>query len=259
MDLEKFVDDYIDAWNRRDLDGLLGFFCDDGAIFDSFWMETSAGEDLPQYFETMIEEEPYWIQRVGDLIPIDEGVIFRYAGHEITDSGPGQLAFNGAEVMLLRDGKIANISDFYCDPRRVALEEVAKWATVHHGRLRTLGAGLAAVKASRYRDKLFTLMDGDKAFLNPNLTAMEVADRIGCSVDHLNQVVIAEMGASFYSFLDKQRAHYARQLLLRASDDPDYLYDVSSRAGFRTFDNFVRSFDRFFSTRPQDFYRENAD
>lgn len=258
MDLEQFVDDYVSAWNRRDLDGLLAFYNDDGAIFDSFWMETCVGADLADYFESVIEDERYWIQRVGDVIPIDGGVIYRYGAYEITDSGPGEWVFNGAEVIVLRDGKIASISDFYCDPAQASLEEVARWATRHHGRLRALGSGLPAVRAIQFRDKLAGLMDDDKAFLDPNLTATEVAKRIGCSVDHLNQVVIAELGASFYSFLDRHRAYYARELLQEASDDPDYVYDVSSRAGFRTFENFVRSFTRFFNQRPEEFHRENG-
>jgi AraC-like DNA-binding protein/ketosteroid isomerase-like protein len=258
LDLEEFVDSYISAWNRRDLAGLLEHFCDDGAVFDAFWMETCVGEDLLQYFESVIEEERHWLQRVGDVIPMDGGVICRYGAYEVTESGPDQLVFNGAEVMTLRDGKIATISDFYCDPTPAALEEVAKWAARHHGRLRALGSGLPAVKATQFRDKLYELIIEGSAFLDPNLTATEVADRIGCSVDHLNQVVIAEMGASFYSFLDKHRAQYARQLLLEASDDPDYVYDVSTKAGFRSFESFVRSFDRFFNTRPEEFYRENS-
>ena len=258
MDLEQFVDDYIDAWNRRAVDELLAFFNDDGALFDAFWMETCVGEDLAEYFETVIEEETHLIQRVGDVIPTDYGVVYRYGAHKATDAGPGELEFTGAEVIVLREDKIASISDFYCDPREVSLREVANWAVKHHGRMRTLGAGLPAFRATQFRDKLSRLMDHDKAYRDPNLTATEVAERIGCSVDHLNQVVIAEMGASFYSFLDRNRAYDARDLLLQTSDNPDYVYEVSRMVGFRTFENYIRSFIRFFNTRPEDFYSENG-
>jgi AraC-like DNA-binding protein len=259
LDLQQFVDDYINAWNRQDLDGLLGFFHKDGAIYDSFWMETCSGDDLAEYFASVIELERHLYQRIGDVMPTEEGVMFRYGAHKNTDAGPGKLEFYGAEVMIIRDDKLVSVSDFYCDPRQDSLEEVSRWLAKHHGRIRNLGFGLPAVKATQFRDQLSTLMDVDKAFLNPNLTASEVADRVGCSLDQLNQVVTAELGANFYSFVDKYRANYARQLLLESSDDPDYVYDVSRKAGFRTFENFVRSFDRFFQERPEEFYRENSD
>jgi AraC-like DNA-binding protein len=258
LDLEQLVDDYVRAWNARDLGALIAFFHKDGAIYDAFWMETCAGANLAEYFASVIEDEQHWVQRIGNVIPTEDGVIYRYGANELTEAGPGQRVYNGAEVIVIKDGKIASISDFYCDPTQTSLEEVGRWAARHHGRLRTLGSGLPAVKATQIRDKLSNLMDDDKAFLDPNLTATEVADRIDCSVNHLNQVLTGEMGASFYSFLDKHRVYYARELLSRASDDPDYVYDVSTKAGFRTFEKFVRSFIRFFNTRPEEFYRENA-
>ncbi len=258
MDLEQFVDDYVAAWNRRDVEGLLAFFNDDGALFDSFWMETCTGDDLAEYFESVIEEEQHFVQRIGDVISTDNGLIYRYGAHAAVGSGPGELQFTGAEVIVLRDGKIASISDFYCDPSEASLREVGQWVAKHHGRLRALGAGLPAVKATQFRDKLSDLMDDDKAFRDPNLTATEVAQRIGCSVDHLNQVVIAELGASFYSFLDRHRAYYARELLEQASEDSDYVYEVSKKAGFRSFENYIRSFVRFFNIRPEEYYRENG-
>jgi AraC-like DNA-binding protein len=258
LDLEQFVNDWVDAWNEQNIDRLLEFFHKDGAIYDGFWMETCSGEDLAEYFQSVTEDDKHVVERIGDVIPTDEGVIYRY--HAFADTGPGprEFLFNGAEIIVLRDGKIVSISDFYCDPARESLQEVSKWVARQHGRIRTLGSGLSAVRATQFRDKLSDLMESDKVFLNPNLTATEVAHKVGCSVDHLNQVVIAEMGASFYSFLDKHRAYYARRLLLESSDDPDYVYDVSARAGFRTFENFVRSFDRFFNKRPEEFYRENS-
>lgn len=259
LDLEQFVDGYISAWNRRDLDGLLGFFHKDGAIYDSFWMEICSGDDLVEYFASVIEFERHWYQRIGDVMPTEEGVIFRYGAHKNTDAGPGEIEFYGAEIMILRDDKLVSVSDFYCDPRQHSLEEVSKWLAKNHGRVRNLGFGLPAVKATQFRDKLSSLMVDEKVFLNPNLTASEIADQIGCSLDQLNQVVSAELGANFYSFIDRYRANYARKLLLQSSDDPDYVYEVSARAGFRTFENFVRSFDRFFNKRPEEFYRENSE
>ncbi len=258
MDLEKLIEAYMDAWNSHDTAGLLKLFHKDASYYDAFWMETCVGKDLAQYLNDALDAEQYWYQQYGVVITIDDGAVFRYSAHNQKDSANGQSLFTGAHVFVLRDNKIFSVSDFYCDPNQSALEEMARWVVRHHGRLRNMRFGLAAVKATQHRDKLSVLMELDRVFLDPNLTLSEVADRIGCSVDHLNQVVTAEFGASFYGFLDRHRATYAKDLLLKESTDPDYVYHVATQSGFRSIESFERSFSKLFGVRPAEYYRDNS-
>ena len=255
MDLEKLIEAYFAAWNARDTAGLMTLFHKDASYHDAFWMETCTAEDLAQYLDDSFDLEQYWYQQSGALTTVDDGVVFRYSAHDQTDKADGQAVFAGAVVFVLRDDKIFGVSDVYCDPNPSALKELARWSMRHHGRLRNMRFGLPAAMASRYRDTLSVLMEQDRIFLDPNLTLSEVANRIGCSVDHLTQVVTSEFGASFYSFLDRYRATYARDLLMKASTNPDYLYEVATQSGFRSLERFDRAFRSLFHVRPAEFHR----
>lgn len=258
MDLEKLVKDYHDAWNRHDTAELLQLLHKDASIYDGFWMEICAGEDLARYMNEGFDDDNYWYQPTGSLIPVDNGVVYRYSAHEWTDSGIGELVYRGAEVLILRGDKIISVSDYYCDPRQTSLEEVARLAVKSHGRPRRMRYGLGTVKASQFRALLSAMMDHDEVFLDPNLTLSQVADQMGCSVNQLTQLISTEFGASFYSFLDKHRVRYARDLLLKESDDPDYVHDVAATAGFRSFKDFNRSFSKLFKVTPTEFHRDNT-
>jgi len=255
MDLDKLVEAYFDAWNAHDTAALLTLFHKEASYHDAFWMETCMAEDLAQYLDDSFDLEQYWYQQIGIVTIVDGGVVFRYSAHDQTDKANGQAIFTGAVVCVIRDNKIFSVSDIYCDPSPAALKELARWSIRHHGRLRNMRFGLPAVMATRYRDKLSALMEQERVFLDPNLTLSEVASRIGCSVDHLTQVVTTEFGASFYSFLDRYRATYARDMLMKESTDPDYLYEVATQSGFRSIERFDRAFKNIFQVRPAEFHR----
>jgi AraC-like DNA-binding protein len=254
MELDKLVQAYFDAWNAHDTAALLAFFHKDASYHDAFWMETCMAEDLAQYLDDSFDLEQYWYQQSGALITVGDGVVFRYSAHDQTDKANGPAVFTGAIVFVFRDNKIFSVSDVYCNPNPAALKELARWSMRHHGRLRNMRFGLPAVMATQYRDKLSALMEQDRVFLDPNLTLSEVANRLGCSVDHLTEVVTTEFGASFYSFLDRYRATYAKDLLMKESTDPDYLYEVAAQSGFRSVERFNRAFKNIFRVRPADFH-----
>jgi len=133
MDLEKLVDDYISAWNRRDSSGLLALMHDGVAIYNAFWMESSVGRHAANYLRDILDEDIHWYKQVGDVIDFGNGVAFRYSAHELTDSTGGRTVFEGAEVLNVQDNKIITVSDYYCDPDRSALLEVAKLTAIRHG------------------------------------------------------------------------------------------------------------------------------
>ena len=146
MDLEILVDNYVSAWNRRNVEDLLNILHGGFAIYNAFWMESSVGKDAATYLRDILEEERYWYQRTGASIPFDNGVVYRYTAHELNDSTPGNCLFSGAEVLNIRNGRILSISDFYCDPSEKALIEVAKLTSARHGQSKYVKSGIRAVK-----------------------------------------------------------------------------------------------------------------
>ena len=51
MDVERLVDDYINAWNRHDITQLLKVMGKGGEFYDAFWLEECGGRDLARYLQ----------------------------------------------------------------------------------------------------------------------------------------------------------------------------------------------------------------
>ena len=230
----------------------------DASYYDAFWMETCVGQNLAQYFHDAFEEDAYWFEEIGGPIIVDGGIAFRYSAHERAGSRTDRAIFNGAEVLILRENKIFTVSDYYCDPHRSNLQAVARLAVKRHGATSYAQSGLGAQRTSRFRNKLSSVMDKDRVYLDPDLTLSQLADLIGCPINHLSQVINTEFQTHFHNFLDQYRAGYAKDLLLEESDDPKYVKSVASRSGFRSIEKFNSSFRKLYGVTAAEYHRHNA-
>jgi ketosteroid isomerase-like protein len=209
VEFDELVERYIDAWSRGDVDGVLALMHEGGAYYDAFWRETCVGSDLAMYLQGTIVEEPYSYQQVGDLIITGSGVVYRYSAHDQANSKYGEEIYSGAEVLTIRDGKILTVSDFYCNPERSALLEVAALDSKCHGEPKYATSGLSAIRFLHIKRRLSALMNRDDFSVNPMLTDEQLAGEVGCSVDELFHVVNINSRAELYSFLEQRRASYA--------------------------------------------------
>ena len=255
MNMDKLVERYIDAWNRQDIAGILELMHSGAALYDAFWMETCVGKDLPRYVQDGIEEENHYYQQIGEVMPVDNGVAFRYSAHERPDPTIGPVVYYGAEVLIVLDNKILTVSDYYCNPDRAALEEVAKLAAKRHGLASHTKSGLGAMRALRIKAALSTAIEHDKTYRDSSLTLSRLAEKIGCPVDYLSQVIEDEFGADFDAFLTNHRIRYARALLQEKSGDPSH---VASKAGFKSLELFYEAFSSFFGTTVEEFRKHNG-
>lgn len=253
MDFVQLVHDYLGAWNQQDVAGVLSLCARNAYFFDTYWMERCPNEQLADYFRECFEESGYWYQLVGDPIELADGVAFRYTAHAVQDGQVGPSIYDGAEMLLVRGRKIVSMTDYYWNPDPASLAQVASMTKGRRGRPRVIRDGLPGRRASRFSDGMAKLLDGEKLFLDPNLTLSQVADRLGCPVKQLTEVISTCYGSNFYSVLDEHRASYARQLLLEKSDDPDYLHRVAAEAGFRSVEKLNFSFKKYFDVSPAEF------
>ncbi len=253
MDLNRLVKKYFDAWNRQDVAGVLELMHPGAAYYDAFWMETCVGHHLTQYFQDAMDEEPFWYEQVGDVIPTPSGCVFRYSAHHRSGSKPGALICHGAEVLNIRAGQILTVTDLYCSPNRADLEEVAELATRRHGVPSHTTAGLGALKTTRLKAELSAQIDKDKVYLDPDITLSQLADDIGCTFLQLCIVVNKEFGSSFEELVDARRIAYAKDLLEKAPGKPDMVAQVAAQAGFKSLQEFDLKFKKALGVTPTDF------
>lgn len=258
VDLDKLAEDYISAWNRRDINGLLGLMHAGVAFYDAFWMESCVGRDAAEYLRDRFDEETYWYEKIGDVIVVDTGVAYVYRAYAQSDSTVDGAVFDGVEVFNILDDKIITVSDFYCDMNRTAIQEVAKLTARRHGLPKYVKSGLSAAKLARCRSRLSELMEHDHVYLDPDMTLSQLSDLIGCSVEHLSEVLLTEFGTDFHDFMNQGRVKFARELLSEASDDPNYLSRVADQAGFRSIAYFSDSFRESFGVTPAEFHQQKT-
>jgi len=209
MELERLIERYISAYNRRDVDGVLALMHEGAALYDAFWRESCVGRDLTQYLHDAFDDDTYWYEQVGGVMETDNGAVFRYRAHERTESKPGRVMYSGAEVLTILNNKILTVSDFYCDPDDNNLIEVAELAVTRHGISNFTKSGLSAMKSFRIRRQISERISQGRLNRNSTLTASQLADQIGCSSDHLLLAMNIESEAEFHHFLDQYRAKRA--------------------------------------------------
>jgi len=196
MDTEDIVDRYLAVCNRRDVKGTLALLHEGAAYFDAFWRESCVGSDLAQYFEDWFQSDCRYYQRISRVTRVGDAASYRYSAHDEGDIENCPSAYEGAEVLIIRAGKILTISDFYCSPDPEDLREVSMLAQKRHGECKYAHAGLSAAKSSVVRNQLVSMIETDAIRQFSNLAVSEFVVHLGCSVQQLIQVVNAEFRTS---------------------------------------------------------------
>ncbi len=160
-----------------------------------------------------MEEEEYWYEVTDELIYFDEGVVCRYAGFEWDGSQIGEKRFEGAEVITVVDDKIVTLSNYYFDPDPRVLREVAKLSVSRHGEPTYVSVEYGAYKQVHIKNRLLRMMARDSNALDRTLTVADLADKVGCSVDHLLKLVEEEFGTDTEDYFGREHTRYAVELL----------------------------------------------
>lgn len=251
MNTEEIVERYIDAWNTCDVDAMLALMHPGVAYYDAYWMETCVGRDLPTYLRDSLSHEHLWYERVGDIITTPHGVVFRYNARAYSAGQIGDVIFNGAEILRIREDRILTVSDIYCNPAEANLVELAKLTAVRHGLTRHANDGLSAYKAAHIVNRLSASLENDSIYRDPDLTLAALADIVGCTEEQLTTVLASRYHTDLGSLLDRHRIEYAKQLLLGEPDSPRFIDEVAANAGFRSASDFRNRFIEIVGVTPK--------
>ena len=255
MTIEELISRYYAAWNSRDADAALGLMHPGAAYYDAFWMETCVGRDLQVYLRDALAEEQFWYERAGDIITTPHGIIGRYDAHEYSAGNVGDVVFNGFEIFRVHDGRILTVSNFYCSPVEADLVELAELTAVRHGLTRHANDGLSALVVARIRKRLSACLDDDRIYLDPDTDRARLAEIIHCTPEQLGIVLENHFRTDLGNLLDRRRIEYAKQLLLDDHDNPRFIEDVASAAGFRSARKFSNRFAEIVGVTPKAYRR----
>jgi AraC-like DNA-binding protein len=246
MHREEIAKRYIEAYERKDIAGLLRLMHPQGSYYDAFWGETCGGRDLAKYYRGIFEQDVYWYKSDDELVTTPTGFVIRYVAYKKSDVEELEPMFNGAEVVTMSDDLILTISDYYCDPNPVELIEVSLLAEEHHSKSNIAPIGLSAKTSGRIKRRLDELAGDPVVLTDPSLTVTQLADRVDCSVMHLFHVLEEEQGTSFVQFVNESRSRYATALLTSTPRNEIDFRVVAKRSGFESVDEFNRAFHATF-------------
>ena len=119
-------------------------------------------------------------------------------------------------------------------------------------------SGLGADMLDRYRSRLVEIMRDERLYLSPDLTLPALAERVGCSVNHLSQVINAGFGVSFFDYLNRYRVEFAEQMLADPASADSAILEIAFAAGFNSNSAFYTAFRKKTGETPARFRRRQA-
>jgi AraC-like DNA-binding protein len=257
MHTAEFVESYFDAWNQHDPQGVAGHLTPDGIYRDVRQNAQRNHDELVEFLDTFFRHYRHRYELIGDILSNGNTVAFQY---QMIPSARarrrGRAVFQGAEFITLEDDSATLIADYYDAPE----EAGAPFVRPRRGaarRRKYRKSGLTEARLNLYMETLDRLMRHQEAYLDPELTLPLLADRVGCSVNHLSQVINAGFGMSFYDYINTHRVDRAKRVL-NGLDDQAAVLKVAYSVGFNSNSAFYTAFKKRVGMTPAQFRRTHA-
>lgn len=100
-------------------------------------------------------------------------------------------------------------------------------------------------------DRLYTLLNREEIYCNPNLKMNRVAQKIGVNPHHLSQVINERLGKNFNQLINEYRINKAKELILKKHEFT--LEAIGYECGFRAKSTFFATFKKITGTTPLKF------
>jgi AraC-like DNA-binding protein len=255
MQVSKFVESYFDAWNHRDARGVADHLADDGVYCDVPLNFQGTHDDLVAFLENFFANDPQRYQLIGDVLSNGNSLAFQYKIIPGSDNRSSGETYSGAEFMTLDGEAAVTITDYY---ELGVRQRNADIANVNRGgdTLRKYAkSGLSTRQLQAYKRHLEHVMKTDQVFLQSDLTLPKLAEAVGCSVNHLSQVINAGFGMSFFDYLNRYRIDHARTLLTQREGHSGAILNIAFSVGFNSNSAFYAAFKKCVGQTPAQYRR----
>ncbi len=238
MRAEKFVESYFDAWNHTDPEGVASHLTADGIYTDVPLNVRRTHDELIVTLNDFFSGFPHRYEVIGDIISNGNTIAFQYRVCPANGSKDQELSsYRGAEFMTLDGDAAVAITDYYDFPINARRDKYAK-------------SGLRRQQMQKYKQRLEEIMVSQQAYLQPNLTLPALAKSVGCSVNHLSQVINAGFNMSFFDYLNSHRIDHARTLLSEFESSNGAILNIAFTVGFNSNSAFYAAFKKHVGMTP---------
>jgi AraC-like DNA-binding protein len=257
MHTTQFVESYFDAWNHRDPKGVADHLTADGIYCDIPENVQRSHDELITSLTDFFSNHRQRYELIGEILTSQNTIAFQYqiCPQEKTSGGAHIAPFNGAEFMTLNGDAAAIITDYYDVPGVARPPKIARLANRQAQNNKYAKSGLSTELLSDYKERLEEIMLEHQVYLRPDLTLPRLADAVGCSVNHLSQVINAGFEMSFFDYLNRHRIRHAKELLRNLDDHKGAILNVAFTVGFNSNSAFYASFKKCVGQTPAQYRR----
>lgn len=241
----EFVDSYFEAWNQRDARLVAEHLAQDGVYCDTAHNQNHSRKELLTWLVDFFASNKHRYELFGDILTGRNSIAFQYVV-SAPDSGE---TFFGAEFVTLNGSEAVRILDYYDVPGMVHPVTSAR----EH---KYTKSGLSGSQMEKYKRRLEAQMQFDKVYRRSDLTLPKLAALVGCSVNHLSQVINSGIGMSFFDYLNHYRIEYAKQLLGQGIGRHQSVLDIAFTVGFNSNSSFYTAFKKTSGQTPAQ-YRQS--
>ena len=235
----KFVESYFDAWNHCDAKGVADHLTSDGIYVDVPENIERTPDELIIMLNDFFSDHPGRYELLGEVLCSRKTIAFQYRAYA-TDSS--QTLYHGAEFMTLNGDAAVTIADYY---EIEAIKSKNKYAK----------SGLRNEQIQEYKHCLERVMRSEQIYMDPRMTLPVLAQKVGCTVNHLSQVINAGFEMSFFDYLNSHRVRHAKELLPELNGRNRAILNIAFAVGFNSNSAFYAAFKKHVGMTPAQFRR----
>lgn len=244
---EDFVASYLAAWNEQDAAGIADHLCSGGLYCDVPFAKQLAGTELVNYLVAYFNNQDFRYELLGDVLSNAHTIAFQY---RVCPSDPDIVGWSGAEFIVLDGDTARQINDYYRLPgtpsRRGELTAAGR---------RYAKSGLSDDAMADLLQRLEQAMREHRVYLDPELSLPKLAEELGCTVNHLSQVINAGHEMSFFDYLNQFRVADAAAMLRQKDCKFPAILDVALAVGFNSTSTFYTAFKKATGHTPAKYRR----
>ena len=257
MHATQFVESYFDAWNHHDPKGVADHLTADGIYCDIPENVQSTHDELITALADFFSNHHHRYELIGEILTGENTIAFQYQICPLGEDAGSKEAklFIGAEFMTLNGDAAMTITDYYDVPGIERPSKLARLTSRQTLKSKYAKSGLNGEQLLNYKDRLKHMMLEQQVYLQPDLTLPRLAEAVGCSVNHLSQVINAGMGKSFFDYLNQHRIQHAKDLLGVLDDGNSAILNIAFTVGFNSNSAFYAAFKKCVGQTPAQFRR----
>jgi len=259
MRAQDFVASYFDAWNHRDPRAVASHLAPGGYYRDVPENAKRTRTELLVTLRRFFAKFPLRYELIGDILESDNTIAFQYRMCPLQNRRANGSAgpIRGAEFITLYGDSAISIIDYYDSPEVERPAQLARATSRDDRHLKYAKSGLTNEQLLEHKERLECIMHEEKAYLRTDLSLPKLAEELGCSVNHLSQVINAGCGMSFFDYVNRYRVRHAQELLA-ALDKQGAVLNIAFSVGFNSNSAFYAAFKKHIGLTPAQYRRERA-